>query len=216
MIDAEDFDGRVGVREICDVLHTRLRALVDVDVLSERLAVLQAMILASLHWEGREGINSALDSLTMAVRIAQEMGLHRENPNSETSSTAPLLKRIWWCTFALDRFNAATEGTTFLINESDCDVQPLQPSDFLDEDGAVAALTLVNVELALIVQDAVRSFYTPGVELFSIHSRFGERQRDRLTLKLNRLRGTVAQFTGSALENEGQLLEYWSVLLNIQ
>ncbi|KAK3628767.1 Transcriptional activator of fatty acid utilization [Elasticomyces elasticus] len=174
------------VRDVCDVLFQRLRALIDVDIVSERLAVLQAAVLGSLHWEGREGVNSSLDALSIAVRLAQEMGLHRRSPESGSASTR-LQRRIWWSIFALDRLNAATEGTSFIINELDCDAAPLGAADFVDEDPNIRDATLLNLDLASVVNDAVRWLYSPEVTGHQLHSRAGEIQRDHLTRRLDKL-----------------------------
>lgn len=185
-------DGHESVRDICDLLHTRLRALIDVDILSERIAVLQASMLGSLHWEGREGINSSLDALGIAVRIAQEMGLHRQRFSDTGSMNVPLHRRIWWCIFALDRFTAATEGTPFIVNEMDCDLTPLCEADFVDEDTVVRDVAFANCKLARIVNDAVRSLYSLDAKPEILHSRYGEVQRDRLTNDLDRLESRLA------------------------
>lgn len=159
----------------------------NMDISRERNAVLQAAILASLHWEGREGINSSLDALGIAIRIAQEMGLHRQGATSSTVNGLSLQRRTWWCIFALDRLNAATEGTPFLINELDCDIPRLTASDFAEEDTLVRDTAMLNVELALVVNDAVRWFYSPAVNQKSLYSRIGEDQRDLLSRQLDNL-----------------------------
>ncbi|KAF2161430.1 hypothetical protein M409DRAFT_28161 [Zasmidium cellare ATCC 36951] len=174
------------VRSICDILYHRLRALVDVDVGSQRLAVLQASILASLHWEGREGVNSSLDALAISVRIAQEMGLHRRDEVCVSNPTTRLQKRMWWSIFAMDRMNAAMEGTSFLINELDCDVPPLVAEDFVDDE-AVRDAALLNCDLALIINDSVRWLYSPSVRRDTIFTRAGEMQRDHITRQLAQL-----------------------------
>jgi hypothetical protein len=113
-----DGNSNSSVREQCDKLYTKFRALVEIDIVHDRLAVVQASILASLHWEGREGVNSALDSLSLAVRIAQELGLHRRANSTGSSADKQLTqvhKRVWWCVYAMDRFNAAQEGTAVLM-----------------------------------------------------------------------------------------------------
>ena len=88
-------NGSGGVRDICDRLHTRFRALAEVNILHDRFTMVQANLLASLHWEGREGVNSALDSLSLAVRISQELGLHRrsENVDEKVAKSTQLRRR---------------------------------------------------------------------------------------------------------------------------
>lgn len=154
------------IRERCDFLHMKVQALCDIDLIKDRVLAIQANLLASLHWEGREGINSASDCLSLAVRLAQELGLHRQRPPNVSSNSSQLsgkenvLKKVWWCLYAMDRFNAAQEGTPLLINEIDCDVEPLTKDDLLGEDFITTQVTSYNVSLSLILETAMRSFYT--------------------------------------------------------
>ncbi|KAI9728098.1 MAG: hypothetical protein M1834_007814 [Cirrosporium novae-zelandiae] len=151
------------IREQCDILYNRVRALVDTDVTTQRMAVMQACILASLHWEKREGVNSSLDSLGLAIRIGQEMGLHRRVDGILSSSQdlagQHLSRRIWWCMYALDRFNAAQEGAPLLINEDDCDIESITDDDFTDEDSITRLTATFNISLAIIIEKAIRKLY---------------------------------------------------------
>ncbi|KAJ4175317.1 Transcriptional activator of fatty acid utilization [Fusarium falciforme] len=152
------------IRPHCDDLHTKLRALIKAGLSMERIPVIQATIIASLHWEGREGLNSAIDNLSLAIRLCQEMGLHRKLLIDQSPAPAnhALLRRIWWVVYALDRFNAAQEGTPFLINEIDCDVEPLSKTDLKDEDPLTSKVTLLNMSMALLIEEAIRKLYAPG------------------------------------------------------
>lgn len=164
--------------------------------MQDRFTVLQSLVLSSLHWEGREGINSSIDALSTAVRIAQEMGLHRDSSIDPSSKHPALARRIWWCLFAFDRFSAATEGSPCVINEADCDTVALSADDFEDEHESVRELTMANVELAMIIQDAMRSLYSPHLSSDSLHSRFGVMHRDRITSQILRFEGRwTAQFS---------------------
>lgn len=182
-------DGLSEVRSHCDELHGKLRALIEAEITSERTAVIQASLLASLHWEGREGLNSAIDNLSIAVRACQEMGLHRKqqptpsNPEAQES----LHRRLWWCLYALDRFNATQEGTPFLINELDCDVDMLTERDVVGEDQLTQSVTLLNLSLARLIDDTVRSLYMPGEDHTTLFSSRGVLTRQRLGLQLEQL-----------------------------
>lgn len=192
------------VRRHCDDLHSKLRALIEADACSERIAICQATLLASLHWEGREGVNSAMDNLGIAIRICQEMGLHRRSATSNDpvrhslapcsnppSSKRALLRRIWWSAFALDRLNAVQEGTSFLINEADCDAEPLSEDDFRSEDSLTRRVTLLNLSLACLAQDAVRSLYRPGDDGNTLFSAHDVGARRRLSLELDNLASRI-------------------------
>lgn len=185
--DGGSINGIPEIRSHCDELHTKVRLLVDVEIVHERLAVIQASLIASLHWEGREGLNSALDSLSLAVRAGQEMGFHRQkgpSPQSENSEQEKLHRRIWWCTYTLDRFCAAQEGTPFIINERDCDVEPLTQDDLAGEDRITTEVGLINLSMARVIEDTVRCLYQPS-DGFTLLSPSGVSVRQRLLAQLD-------------------------------
>ncbi|KAF4990306.1 hypothetical protein FDECE_14449 [Fusarium decemcellulare] len=182
-------DGLSEVRIHCDELHGKLRALIEAEITFERIAVIQASLLASLHWEGREGLNSAIDNLSLAVRACQEMGLHRkqQSTSSHPGAQEVLQRRLWWCLYALDRFNAAQEGTPFLINELECDVEMLTEKDLAGEDQLTQSVTLLNVSLARLIEDTIRNLYMPGEDHTTLFSSRGALTRQRLGLQLEQL-----------------------------
>lgn len=182
-------DGVSEVRSMCDELHSKVKALIEAEIMSDRIAVTQASLLASLHWEGREGLNSAIDNLSIAVRACQEMGFHRKQ---QVNSHPPegqqsLQSRIFWCLYAMDRFNAAQEGTPFLINELDCDVDLLTAQDVAGEDQLTQSVVTLNLSLARLVEDAVRSLYMPGEDHKTLFTSRGVLLRQRLDLQLEHL-----------------------------
>ncbi|KAH6690668.1 fungal-specific transcription factor domain-containing protein [Plectosphaerella plurivora] len=183
-------DGVSEIRTHCDHLHTKLHALVESEVKFDRIAVVQASLLASLHWEGREGLNSAIDNLSIAVRLCQELGFHRKQQDllaSESVEDDGFHRRLWWCTYALDRLNAAQEGTPFLINELDCDVKPLTEEDLGGEDELTRQATNINLSLAHIIEDAVRGLYATGEDHTTLFTSRGVRQRQALRLRLEQV-----------------------------
>lgn len=214
-------DGISELRSTCDELHGRLRALIEAEITSDRIAVIQASILASLHWEGREGLNSAIDNLGIAARACQEMGLHRK----EQEGTPPLdgqqalQRRLWWCLYAMDRLNAAQEGTPFLINEMDCDVDPLTAQDVAGEDQLTQSVLGLNVSLARLVEDAVRSLYMPGEDHTTLFSTRGSLLRQRLDLQLEQLAQEVTRklLSGGSLSggSTGNPLDRYSLFGSI-
>lgn len=182
-------DGVSEVRSMCDEIHSKVKALIEAEITSDRIAVTQASLLASLHWEGREGLNSAIDNLSIAVRACQEMGFHRKqqvssHPPEEQQS---LQSRIFWCLYAMDRFNAAQEGTPFLINELDCDIDLMTAQDVAGEDQLTQSVVTLNLSLARLVEDTVRSLYMPGEDHKTLFSSRGALLRQRLDLQLEQL-----------------------------
>lgn len=203
-------DGVSEVRSICDEIHNKVKALIEAEITSDRIAVIQASILASLHWEGREGLNSAIDNLSIAVRACQEMGFHRKQ---QVNSRPPegqqsLHRRIFWCLYAMDRLNAAQEGTPFLINELDCDADLLADQDVADEDQLTQSVVTLNISLSRLVEDAVRSLYMPGEGHTTLFSSRGALLRQRLDLQLEQLAQLITRkllggnLSGDSLNSE--------------
>jgi hypothetical protein len=210
--DGRSVDGVPEIRSHCDELHAKLRALLEVDISQERLAVIQASLIASLHWEGREGLNSAIDSLSLAVRACQEMGLHRKMvPAQRVTSKAGgqdlLYRRIWWSAYTLDRLCAAQEGTPFLINEGDCDVELLTEDDLASEDLVTVQATLLNLSIARLIEDAVRRLYSPREDHTTLFSPRGVHLRQRLVIQLEDLKSRVQDTLLSGQEIEDALKE---------
>lgn len=219
---ASRYSGGDQVRSDCDDMHSKLRALIEAGLSTERISVVQATVIASLHWEGREGVNSAIDNLSLAVRICQEMGLHRKAA-VEQGASQPVLRRIWWVVYALDRFNAAQEGTPFLINERDCDADPLTEGDFRDEDQMTCKITLLNTSIALMIEDVVRKLYAPEEDHTTLFTPRGVQIRQDLGMKLDKLaRGIIdglipgRDAEAAFLSSEKDPPAFWCALLLIQ
>ncbi|KAF9888248.1 hypothetical protein FE257_008817 [Aspergillus nanangensis] len=203
-------DGIPEIRSHCDELHTKVRSLIEAEIVHERLAVIQASLIACLHWEGREGLNSALDSLSVAVRAGQEMGLHRKQgitPQSENDEQERLHRRIWWCTYTQDRWFAAQEGTPFIINEKDCNVEPLIQADLRGEDRVTSEVVLINLSLARVVEETVRCLYQAPEDL-PIPSPLGVNVRQRLLQQLDTISDRIKSTLLSGLRaNEALQME---------
>jgi hypothetical protein len=202
------------VRADCDRRHASLRALIELDLPSDRLAVLRASLIASFHWEGREGVNSALDSLSLAVRIAQEMGLHRQQlkQGQTADKDDAMSKRLWWSLYAFDRFNAAQEGTPFLIDERDCNVEVLQESDLLDEDLITRQTTLLNQSLSGIIEDGVRSMYGPDTSGKRVNL---IQTRDTLLSRLDHLEHQICETFNPSESQAVGMDSFWCAILKI-
>ncbi|KAH8689053.1 fungal-specific transcription factor domain-containing protein [Talaromyces proteolyticus] len=68
----------------------------------------------------------------IAIRQAQQMGLHREQQSCRRPFGADrgLCRRIWWTLFARERLTAITQGRPLMIDPDDCDVSELTLDDF--------------------------------------------------------------------------------------
>ncbi|KAJ3527215.1 hypothetical protein NM208_g10810 [Fusarium decemcellulare] len=87
----------------------------------------------------------------MAIRMAQEIGLHREPDASIPPHERGLRRRIWWTLFARERLTALSQGRPCLINLADCDVKEPVLEDFPDPQDVRAETFIQWVRLCRII-----------------------------------------------------------------
>jgi hypothetical protein len=214
----------LGRRDYCDIQHGKLKALLDDDITFDRVAIIQASLLASLHWEGREGTNSAVHSLSLAVRVAQEMGLHRafnEAQSREEDRESKTSQRIlWWSVYTLDRFNAAQEGIPLIINEIDCDAPDLNDDDLKSEDELTRKVTTLSFRLARIIEKTIRKVYVANGAPPSTASVKGLKGRQSLVSELDHLARDVieelASPNGDTIDNSDSIDFQWCSIVLCQ
>ncbi|KAH6892084.1 fungal-specific transcription factor domain-containing protein [Thelonectria olida] len=129
----------------------KTRLLYDFDYESDRLILVQALLLMTYWYETPDDQKDTWHWMGVAISLAHTIGLHR-NPGS--TSMAPskqkLWKRIWWSCFMRDRLIALGMRRPTRIKDEDFDVPMLDESDFeiemLPEDNTVipASCTLVR------------------------------------------------------------------------
>ncbi|ORX90894.1 hypothetical protein K493DRAFT_304519 [Basidiobolus meristosporus CBS 931.73] len=105
------------------VFQARAKALLDRLIVIPSIGLVQALVLLSLHPQ-----NSWL-YLGMAIRIAQELGLHRTlNSHNLDPIERERRKLLWWNCVVLDRGISSFLGRPLAIHESDCNASlPLLP-----------------------------------------------------------------------------------------
>ncbi|CAG8554502.1 11239_t:CDS:2 [Dentiscutata erythropus] len=86
---------------------------------------IQALILLAGHQQGEKNSNTWLYH-GLAIRLAQDMGLHRDvskwNLHGLDARQIEIRKRVWWACVLSDRLVSAALGRPLAISESDCDV----------------------------------------------------------------------------------------------
>ncbi|BCS28067.1 Zn(II)2Cys6 transcription factor [Aspergillus puulaauensis] len=94
--------------------------------------VLLASIMLFWWWSTGSATLVSMDNAWwwtgIAIRIAQEMGLHREPPSTLPQSTAGLRRRIWWTLFIRDRILALSQGRPTNIDQDFCTVEMSLPA----------------------------------------------------------------------------------------
>ncbi|KAK9761627.1 hypothetical protein K7432_013339 [Basidiobolus ranarum] len=111
------------------VFQARAKNLLDRLISVPSIGLVQALILLSLHPQ------NGWMYLGMAIRLAQELGLHR-TLNSQKLDPLEREKRkfLWWNCMLLDRGLSSFLGRPLAIQESDCNTSlPLLPENLAKE-----------------------------------------------------------------------------------
>ncbi|KFA78518.1 hypothetical protein S40288_01479 [Stachybotrys chartarum IBT 40288] len=112
-------------------IFTCQQLLYDFDYESDRLILVQALLLMTYWYETPDDQKDTWHWMGVAISLAHTIGLHR---NPETTSIAPakqkLWKRVWWSCFMRDRLIALGMRRPTRIKDEDFDVPMLTEQDF--------------------------------------------------------------------------------------
>ncbi|KAK3945197.1 cutinase transcription factor 1 beta 2 [Diplogelasinospora grovesii] len=129
---------------------TRTRLLYDFDYESDRLVLVQALLLMTYWYQTPDDQKDTWHWMGVAISLAHTIGLHR-NPASTNMDRRKqkLWKRIWWSCFMRDRLIALGMRRPTRIKAEDFDVPMLDESDF--EIAALADdITLLGPDCTLV------------------------------------------------------------------
>ncbi|PNY29426.1 Cutinase transcription factor 1 beta [Tolypocladium capitatum] len=109
----------------------KTRLLYDFDYESDRLVLVQALMLMTYWYETPDDQKDTWHWMGIAISLAHTIGLHR-NPEATSMSVSKqrLWKRIWWSCFMRDRLIALGMRRPMRIKDEDFDVPMLVESDF--------------------------------------------------------------------------------------
>jgi hypothetical protein len=116
--------------------------------IGDQLSRVQAAFLLHHMWLSPNSTMDCWNWLSLAVRLAQNMGMHRSTTRTTmVEKDRKLWKRIWWSLYvspsigsllrswltplqSRDTQIASGVGKPLIINDLDCDVEPLTDADF--------------------------------------------------------------------------------------
>ncbi|KAK2002678.1 fungal-specific transcription factor domain-containing protein [Colletotrichum falcatum] len=109
----------------------KTRLLYDFDYESDRLVLVQALLLMTYWYETPDDQKDTWHWMGVAISLAHTIGLHRDPAaTSMPVQKQRLWKRIWWSCFMRDRLIALGMRRPTRIKDEDFDVPMLQESDF--------------------------------------------------------------------------------------
>ncbi|CAK7267101.1 hypothetical protein SEPCBS119000_002367 [Sporothrix epigloea] len=118
-------------REARKSFFMKARALYDLDYETDRLTLVQALLLMTYWYETPDDQKDTWHWMGVAVSLAHTIGLHRDpRTTGEPIRRQRLRKLLWWCCFMRDRMIALGMRRPKRIRNEDADVPMLTPSDF--------------------------------------------------------------------------------------
>ncbi|KAK9701348.1 hypothetical protein K7432_011755, partial [Basidiobolus ranarum] len=112
------FEDAETLYSVSNYFFTQAKAYLDKEYLTPSVQTVQALILLSFQPEGDWMF------LGMAIRIGQELGLHRNLDLDKMDLVQKQNRQLtWWGCFFLDRLLSSILGRPMCINEKDCDVK---------------------------------------------------------------------------------------------
>ncbi|KAF9581368.1 hypothetical protein BGW38_001639 [Lunasporangiospora selenospora] len=112
-----------------------------------RVSTVQALCLMSqFHHQGQWKATRSSGYLSLAIRMAHELGLHRD-PESIAGVAVDGLRCLWWSMFILDHQFSAWLGLGLLMHSKETDVELPEDQTSADQDlrGFVSMVRLVKI-----------------------------------------------------------------------
>ncbi|RBQ77930.1 hypothetical protein FVER14953_09360 [Fusarium verticillioides] len=140
LLRRSDFPSRKAMKT---AMYERAKCLYDLDRATEKLKLIQSVILLSFWYTDPQDHTGAWYWIGIAISLAQGIGLHR-NPRSSgrTRQIYPqeqaLRRRIWWSCVVRDRWVSLAKGRPMRIHGEDCDLPFPTSQDVLQELDSVA------------------------------------------------------------------------------
>lgn len=121
--------------DIVNLLVKRAKVLYEVNTPIEVIPMLQSLLLLAFLWEEDGlGYKNGLYWTQCAANFSQNYALHKSVENRNLSVyEKKSYKRIFWTIYIRDRLTAMSVGRPFLINLSECSVEPLTMEDLNDD-----------------------------------------------------------------------------------
>ncbi|CAG8638831.1 13295_t:CDS:2, partial [Dentiscutata heterogama] len=114
--------------------YDRARNMLDFFIDAPRVSTVQALILLCMVDQGKPTSYRPQTYSSMAIRMAQSMGLNRRNGPVYQGKGRQTKKLVWWGCFIVDRLNSLATGDPLAINDRMCDIELPSPDEVDDQD----------------------------------------------------------------------------------
>lgn len=158
-IFTQNGDG-LGRNQIFHALVERAAMFIRSEHLIPRIQTIQALVLFCAHPTYCSGSYRNWILAGMAVRMAQDLGLHRLVANPGTTADAvEKRRRLWYSVYITDRWCCSVMGRPLAIADSDCDVD-LPSVDAVGRPGKYYMFVSL-IKLSGVLGEVLRRVYSP-------------------------------------------------------
>ncbi|KAG0052310.1 hypothetical protein BGZ83_002749 [Gryganskiella cystojenkinii] len=112
----------------------RAKIILDETYHVSRVSTVQALLLMSHHQYAVGNYSGGWLYTGMATRIGHDIGLHRQDVQSDEPEEAEIRKRVWWSLYISDRLGSGILGRPMTLRDKGFNVQ-MPSTDWLDEIG---------------------------------------------------------------------------------
>lgn len=165
--------GWKGRRQARFTFYRKAKALFDTGYESNKIVVLQSIILMSFWGGGPNNYWNTYSWLSTGVTLAETIGIHRSMTGTNMKAKdQSLLKRLWWVLMVRDAFCSCLVGRPFRINTDMGDIEMLTVDDFEHDASSLDSshplkqyygLYQIQVaKLSLILHQIVLTRWIPG------------------------------------------------------
>ncbi|KAG0364117.1 hypothetical protein BGZ54_007833, partial [Gamsiella multidivaricata] len=110
----------------------RAKIILDETYHVSNISTIQALLLMSHHQYATGNYSGGWLYTGMASRIATDIGLHRQDVQSDEPEQAEIRKRVWWALYLSDRFGSAILGRPMTFRDEDFNMA-LPSDDWIPE-----------------------------------------------------------------------------------
>ncbi|PNP55992.1 hypothetical protein THARTR1_03929 [Trichoderma harzianum] len=120
-------------------MYERAKCLYDVDRGTEKLVLIQSVILLGFWYTDPQDHTGAWYWIGIAISLSQNIGLHRSSrlgsrvPQKSLPARESLMRRIWWACVVRDRWVSLARGRPMRIHNEDCDTPLPVVEDIMNE-----------------------------------------------------------------------------------
>ncbi|KAG9065109.1 hypothetical protein KI688_002430 [Linnemannia hyalina] len=105
----------------------RAKIILDETYHVSRISTVQALLLMAHHQYATGNYSGGWLYTGMSIRIAQDIGLHRQDIHVDEPDEAEIRKRLWWSLYMADRLGSAILGRPMTLRDEGFNVQ--MPTD---------------------------------------------------------------------------------------